>query len=260
MTNDYVIVDHVQGIGYVNGELLPVVSNIGLALEKVELSGLIALTGPMLARARSVAPLEDPIWSWANALTGIYNIKDHEGRFGKKGDKVNVISHRRGHPFDNSARVLGALDELFESDEIIPGQATITLDEEKALLVLEEGIQVYDYRQLLELSEDPNFLKKNPNFRVVRTGEVLRNTPLGLQKISELYDNSTVVACTGGRAQARAYLNRAGEKSIKGIFEAWYHCKEGGRLLYFNEGGDGLNGFSDFTSKARFVVREERGR
>src|SRR3989338_8161668 len=146
MSNDAVIVDRVQALVYVTGERFPVESNAGRAFEHVERSGLVALTGITGARARIVAPDSDKIWDWFTACTGIYNITDHEGRFGRKGAKVNVVAHGLGHPLSRSQRVKEALGTKYTKEK---GTAQLSEGEEKELLS-DEGTPLFAYDTFLE--------------------------------------------------------------------------------------------------------------
>lgn len=262
MSEEYIVVDQKQAPVYVKGERLPTRNNAGQALEDLEKSKLVALTGPTGAHARIIAPLNDNIWGWLTVLTGIYNVTDHEGRFGKKGEKVNVVAHGMGHTLSRSQRITEALGTEYTKNK---GVAQLSEGEEIELLS-EEGTPIFGYKKFLEVSEDHEFLKKNPSFRIVRTNDVLGKTKHGIQSIKDLYSNSSVLAYIGGNAKVKVsdenevvpraeyFLNRTGKRFNRNNLGVWMHDKDGGLLLVFNDGYlNNLIGGNYLGNYARFA-------
>ena len=264
MSNDAVIVDRVQAPIYVRGERFPVESNAGRALEHVERSGLVALTGITGAHARIVAPDSDKIWDWFTARTGIYNVTDHKGRFGRKGAKVNVVAHGLGHPLSRSQRVSEVLGTEYTKRT---GTAQLSEREENELLS-DEGTPLFAYDAFLEASTDPKFVRAHPSLRIVRTQDVLSRTRHGLQPLSALYDNSSVLVYVGGRTPvqvttsqgeektvtvAQALVDRTGQRFKRTEAGVGLHGTDGGRVLFVDGDDNGLHGDSDLDDSARFV-------
>ena len=265
MSKETVIVDRVQALVYVTGERFPVESNAGRALEHVERSGLVALTGITGARARIVAPYNDDIWEWFTACTGIYNVTDHEGRFGRKGAKVNVVAHGLGHPLSMSQRVSEALGTEYTKKT---GTAQLSEGEENELLS-DEGTPLFAYDAFLEASTDPKFVRAHPSLRIVRTQDVLSRTRHGPQALSALYDNSSVLVYVGGRTPvqvitpegeektvtvAQALIDRTGQRFKRTDAGVWLHDTDGGRLLVCGYSYYSLfDGYSNLSNGACFV-------
>lgn len=223
----------------------PTKYSVGDALEDLEQSGLVALTGPSGAYTRVVSPLNSNIWDWFTSLTGVYNITDHQGRFGRKGAKVNVVAHGIGHPLNTSRRVREVLRIEYNG-----GDGTTQLTEKEEIdLLSDEGTPIFAYNLFLGLSEDPHFLIRNPSFRIVRSLDVLNRTKCGVQPLRGLYNNSSMLCYAGGRTPvnvttpegeekivtiAQALVDRTAQRFDKdklGIFG--YHRDQGGRVLSF---------------------------
>ncbi len=239
-------------------------TNIARALSTVESFGLRAITGVEGANAKIVAPFEDPIWNWFTTLTGVYNVVDHEGRFGRRGQLVNVVAHGCGHPLARSQRVLEALATDYTRQNCV---AQLIESEERGLLS-EEGTPIFSFEIFRELSEDPEFLKKDRNFRVVRSVNVLDSTMHGVQRIADLYNNSSILVYMGGNARVRIpgsddtvpraeyFINRVARRFNVHSLGVWLFNIRGGYLLGFGHHDTNYDsfGYTNLLNFARFIA------
>ncbi len=231
-------------------------ADVRLALQEVETAGLRAITSVEGIHARIIAPFEDSIWDWFTTNTGIYNVTDHEGKFGEKGSLVNIVAHGFG-PLSSSQRISELkTSEYFKKKEKIQ----LNKEEEKILLNPTNGVPVYDFNTFLEISEDKNFIRNNPLFGVVRNKETIINTLHYLQEPHKLCNNSSAIILAGGREPAKQYIGQAIKKRDFDRYGVWCTAGEGGRLIRLGDGNInvGLFGYLDgltYYEGGRFIGR-----